>query len=107
MNLGIIISSTTAETNWNALRLANLALENGDTVKIFLMGEGVEYEKKSSEKFNVKEQVQKFISSDRSTLLACGTCLKSRNQESSEVCPISTLKDFYDVVGWSDKLLTF
>jgi uncharacterized protein involved in oxidation of intracellular sulfur len=107
MKLGIIISGTNAERNWNALRLANFALEKGDAVKIFLMGEGVEYEKTSNNKFNVKEQVSKFLSSEKAVILACGTCLQSRSQESTDTCPISTLKDSYDVIEWSDKLLTF
>ena len=39
MKLGIIISQTNSETVWNALRLANFALTQGDMVKIFLVGE--------------------------------------------------------------------
>ena len=56
MKLGIIISQTNPETNWNAFRLANFAIKEGDEVKIFLVGEGVEYEASSSEKYNIKEQ---------------------------------------------------
>jgi sulfur relay (sulfurtransferase) complex TusBCD TusD component (DsrE family) len=107
MKLGIVLSSNHAETNWNALRLANLALEKGDEVKIFLIGEGVEYEKPSSEKFNITEQIQKTIKYKTAEILACGTCLKLRNQQGTDTCPLSTLKDFYRVVEWSDKLLTF
>jgi uncharacterized protein involved in oxidation of intracellular sulfur len=107
MKLGIVLSSNHAETNWNALRLANLTLEKGDEVKIFLVGEGVEYEKTSSEKFNVTEQIQKAIKYKTVEILACGTCLKLRNQQGTDTCPLSTLKDFYRVVEWSDKLLTF
>ena len=107
MKLGVVLSSNHAETNWNALRLANLALEKGDEVRIFLMGEGVEYEKNSSDKFNITEQLGKIIKHKSAVILACGTCLKIRNQGSSETCPISTLKDFYEVVAWAEKLLTF
>lgn len=60
MKLVIIISTPNAETNWNVFRLANFALRQGDEVKIFLIGEGVEYEKGSSEKFNIQEQVENF-----------------------------------------------
>ena len=48
MKLAIILSTNNTETNWNALRLANIALSKGDIVTIFLLGEGVEYEKNSS-----------------------------------------------------------
>jgi len=61
MKLGIILSTKNEETNWNALRLANLALSKGDTVSIFLISEGVEYQLASSPKFNIKEQVEKLF----------------------------------------------
>ena len=39
--------------------------------------------------------------------LACGTCLKLRESEGSEICPLSTLKDLYEIVRDSDRLVTF
>ena len=107
MRLGIIISQTNPETNWNALRLANFALKQGDEVKIFLVGEGVEYERSSSEKFNIQEQIAEFLKSKKAKILACGTCLKSRNQEANNTCPMSSMKDLYELVQGSDKILTF
>lgn len=107
MKLGIIISQTNAETVWNTLRFANFALKNGDEVKVFLIGEGVEYEKNSSEKFDIREQVAEFLRSDKSHILACGTCIKSRNQEATVTCPMDTMQDLYTIVYESDKILTF
>jgi|SRR3989344_6262417 len=107
MKLGIIISQTNPETNWNAFRLANFAIKEGDEVKIFLVGEGVEYEASSSEKYNIKEQTAEFLKSDGAKILACGTCLKSRNQEASNACPMSSMKDLYELIQESDKILTF
>ena len=107
MKLGIIISQTNPETNWNALRLANFAIKEGDEVKIFLVGEGVEYEASNSEKFNIQEQVAEFLKSEKAKILACGTCLKSRNQEATNSCPMSSMKDLYKLVQESDKILTF
>src|SRR3989338_11406150 len=107
MKLGIIISQTNPETNWNAFRLANFATMQGDEVSIFLIGEGVEYEQSSSEKFNIQEQVAEFLKSEKAHILACGTCLKSRNQEATNTCPMSTMKDLYALVQESDKVLTF
>ena len=107
MKLGIIISGTNAETNWNAFRLANFSLKQGDEVKVFLIGEGVEYESASSDKFNVKEQAADLVKSEKSKIMACGTCLKSREQESTATCPISTMKDLYELVRECDKILTF
>jgi len=89
------------------LRLANFAIKEGDEVNIFLVGEGVEYEQSSSEKFNIQEQVAEFLKSEKAHILACGTCLKSRNQEATNTCPMSTMKDLYALVQESDKILTF
>lgn len=102
-----MLSTTQAETNWNALRLANLALKKGDEVSIFLLGEAVEYEAGNSEKYNIKQQVGTFLQSDKAKLLACGTCMKLRQKESTQTCPMGGLEDFYSLVATSDKLLTF
>ena len=107
MKLGIIISQTNPETIWNALRLANFSIKQGDKVKIFLIGEGVEYEASISEKFNIQEQTAEFLKSDKAEILACGTCLKSRNQEATNTCPMSSMKDLHELVQESDKILTF
>ncbi len=107
MKIGIIITQTNPETVWNVFRLANFALKQGDEVKIFLVGEGVEYEASSSEKFNIQEQVAKFLTSDKAQILACSTCIKSGNQEATNTCPMNTMKDLYALVQESDKILTF
>lgn len=107
MKIGIIISQNDPETVWNALRLANLALHKGDTVTIFLTGKGVEYECLSFPKFNIKEQVKKFLQSENAKILACGTCMAVRKQDSSQECPAGGIKDLYNLISESDKVLTF
>jgi len=106
MKIGIVISSNDAETCWNAIRYANFALGQKDEVKIFFMGKGVEYQKVSTDKFNTVEQAEKFMQSG-GTIYACGSCIKSREQASSQMCPISTMNDMYDIVKESDKIVTF
>jgi uncharacterized protein involved in oxidation of intracellular sulfur len=106
MKIGVIISSNDAETCWNALRYANFCLEQRDEVKVFLTGKGVEYQKISTEKFNTIDQAEKLLQSG-GKILACGTCIKSRNQEGNEMCPINTMKDMYDIIKESDKVVTF
>ncbi|OGC18623.1 sulfur reduction protein DsrE [candidate division WOR-1 bacterium RIFOXYC2_FULL_37_10] len=106
MKIGIIISSNDAETCWNALRYANYSVSQKDEVKVFFMGKGVEYQKVSTDKFNTIEQADKLLKSS-GRVYACGTCIKSREQEGSEMCPISTLKDMYEIVKESDKVVTF
>jgi uncharacterized protein involved in oxidation of intracellular sulfur len=106
MKIGVIISSNDAETCWNALRYANFCLGQKDEVKVFLAGKGVEYQKVSTDKFNTIEQAGKFLKAG-GKIYACGMCIKSRQQEGSEMCPLSTMKDMYDIVKESDKVVTF
>lgn len=106
MKLGIILSHTEPETVFNALRLANYSLKQGDTVNVFLMGKGVELDQINDARFNVREQAQAVLAAG-GKFLACGTCLKLRESKGSEICPLSTLKDLYDIVRDSDRLVTF
>jgi len=105
MKLGIIISQTEPETVWNAYRLGTFALEQGDSVKTFLLGRGVESEIEHP-KFNVRAQVTKYVEAG-GEIYACGSCMKSRQMDSRDTCPLSTMKDLYDIVNKSDKVLTF
>jgi len=105
MKLGMIITQTEAETVFNALRLALYSLEQGDDVRIFLSGKGVEIDQIEDPKFDVKDQAQKVLDGG-GQFLACGACLKLRKSEGSEVCPLSTLKDQYEIVRDSDKVIT-
>jgi sulfur relay (sulfurtransferase) complex TusBCD TusD component (DsrE family) len=106
MKIGLIISNTDPELVWNALRFTNTAILGGHQAKIFLLGAGVEIENiKSQKKFNVQEQLQKFNELS-GTMLACGTCIKSRQMQFA-LCPISTMKDMLKIVEESDKVMTF
>ncbi len=106
MKLGIIIETKELEKSWNAMRFAVTAKKNAHEVKVFLMGEAVEIENLTHEKFDVAAQITAFHEAG-GELLACGTCLKSRNLEGSEVCPISTMIDCVKLVEWADKVVTF
>jgi len=106
MKMGIIISTNDAETCWNAFRFGNFSLNNKDEVSIFLLGKGVECEQVSNKQFNIIEQAEKFLDSG-GKIFACGTCLKQRNSAGSNLCPISTMKNMYDIIKESDKVVTF
>jgi sulfur relay (sulfurtransferase) complex TusBCD TusD component (DsrE family) len=105
MKLGMIITQTDPETVFNALRLALYSLEQGDEVRIFLSGRGVEIDRIEDSKFDIKGQAQKVLNAG-GQFLACGTCLKLRNSVGSEICPLSTLKDHYEIVRDSDRIVT-
>jgi len=101
-----MLSNSNAETNWNALRLANLALGKGDGVSTFLIGEGVEYGKHSSPRFDIQNQVERFLESG-GKILACGTCMAVRKQGSTKECPQGGIEDLYNLIVESDKVITF
>ncbi len=105
MKLGIIITRPDPETAFNALRLALYSLEQGDEVGIFLSGRGVEIDTIDDPRFDVKEQARKVLDAG-GEFLACGACLKLRQSEGSEICPLSTLKDQYELVRDSDRVIT-
>jgi uncharacterized protein involved in oxidation of intracellular sulfur len=105
MNIGIVLQSNDPETVWNALRLANTSLNAKHTVKIFLLGKDVELEQIRSDKFDVHSVVKAFLE-NKGELLACGTCLESRNT-GSQICPVSNMGNLLKIVEESDKVLVF
>lgn len=106
MKLGIIIETKEYEKAWNAFRFATTSKKNGHEVKVFLMGEAVECEELTHEKYDVAGQVNAYTGAG-GEILACGTCLKSRNMTGTNVCPISTMIDCVEMVEWADKTVTF
>lgn len=105
MKLGIIITQTDPETVFNVLRLALYSLQQDDTVRIFLSGRGVEIDQIDNSKFDVKSTAESILRNG-GEFFACGACLKLRHSNGSEVCPLSTLKDHYEIVRNSDRVVT-
>ena len=60
MKVLFIISSDDAETIYNAMRLANVAVKKGDEVSVFMLGKGVLFEECGTEQFNVMREVNRF-----------------------------------------------
>lgn len=107
MKIGIIIETKEYEKAWNAFRFATTAKKQSHEVKVFLMGEAIECEGLTHEKYNVDEQLRNFVNAG-GEILACGTSIKSRHLENSmQVCPFSTMVDCVNVVVWADKTVTF
>ena len=106
MKFGIILETKEPEKAWNAFRFATTAKKTGHEVKVFLMGGAVESENLTHEKFDVAGQLKAFIEAGGS-ILACGTCLKSRQLSGTDACPLSTMVDCVEMVEWADKVITF
>ena len=106
MKFGIILETKELEKAWNAFRFAATSRKSGHEVKVFLMGEAVECENLSHEKYDVAGQLKVFLESGGS-ILACGTCLKSRQMNGTDACPLSTMVDCVKMVEWADKVISF
>lgn len=106
MKLGMIIYSNEPETVWNAFRMGVFALTQGDSVKAFLLAKGVECQALDTDRFKVTEQMKAFVEAG-GEVLACGTCLKIRQTEGSQMCPMSTMADLYGIIRDCDKVVSF
>jgi uncharacterized protein involved in oxidation of intracellular sulfur len=56
----IILYTDEGETIYNAMRLANVAVQKGDEVSVFMLGKGVLFEKSGTEQFDVMAEIDKF-----------------------------------------------
>ena len=106
MKIGIILQTKELEKAWNAFRFGLTALKQEHEVKIFLMGEAVECEGLTHEKYDVGDKLKDFVHFG-GEIFACGTCLKSRNLPETEACSFSSMHDCLNLVLWSDKTVTF
>ncbi|MFB6108548.1 MAG: DsrE family protein [Haloplanus sp.] len=105
MHLGLVVETNEAERIWNAFRLGNTALDADHAVEVFLLGEGVEAPDVETEKFNPPGLMRKFVR-DGGELLACGTCLDSRNLAADDLRPRATMADLLELVEGAHEVLT-
>ena len=104
MKLGIIIPRSDPESVYDTLRLAVYALKYGDEAKVFLSGAGVEIDRiKTHGSCPTTGPGSLEL---RRTLLACGSCLKLRESQGSDTCPLSSMSDEYEIIRESDKVLS-
>ena len=103
MIIVFIITTDDAETVYNAMRLANIAVGKGDEVSVFMLGKGVLFEQISSEQFNVLEQVNQY----KGNMYVWGVCMKAHGLVGAKVCPIGYMNDLYELVIEADKVITF
>ncbi len=109
MKVGIVIYCNDPETVWNAFRFGNFTLATGDEVRVFLIGKGVDCvqcDSLDTGKFKVSEQLQTLIRTG-GKVFACGTCLEIHQLKAPNTFTVATLKDMYEIVKESDKIVTF
>lgn len=107
MKIGIILNTSEPETVWNCFRFGNEALKSSHSVKVFLLGKGVEAENTKGAKFPYIEGIIKKFVKNNGAILACGTCLQIRDRDASSLCPAFAMADMLKIVEESDKVLTF
>ena len=106
MKISIILNTNEPETVWNAFRFGNEALSKNHTVKMFLLGKGVEIENVKDDKFPLLEGSVKKLIKNNGAISACGACLKIREKEIG-ICPVSAMEDMLKIVEEADKVLVF
>jgi sulfur relay (sulfurtransferase) complex TusBCD TusD component (DsrE family) len=106
VNFAVIVTTHDAETAWNAFRFAVKALDSGHAVRAFLLGPDVECEEIRHDRYDVPGPMRTFAQRG-GELLACGTCLRARQMDGSDLCPISTMQDLVELTAWADRVLTF
>jgi len=106
IKVGIVLTTDDPETVFNVFRLANFSADSGDTVSVFLLGKGVMLDRIKDGKFGITAQVRRFLGNGQK-IMACTTCLKFHQSGGSEICPLSTMQDLYDLIRASDRILTF
>ena len=60
MKVLFIICTDDGETIYNAMRLANVGVNKGDEVSVFMLGKGVCFERAGSVDFDVMGQINQF-----------------------------------------------
>jgi len=75
-----VTASNDPETVWNAFRFGNYEVNEGETVRIFLLVKGVQSESLDTEQFQITEQMRSFVEKGGAAA-ACEISLKIRTQE--------------------------
>jgi uncharacterized protein involved in oxidation of intracellular sulfur len=73
---------------------------------MFLLAKGVEVVETDHDFFDISATGKEFIDNG-GKMLACGTCLKIREQEEIEICYVSTMSDRLSMIEECDRLLSF
>lgn len=102
------------ELSYNGLRLAgSLAKKDGETVKVFLMGDAAACAKKGQKVpqgyYNIEVMV-KNIAGKKVDIGVCGTCMDARGLIEDDLIDgtkRSTLEELTEWTQWSDKVLVF
>ncbi|OGS45591.1 MAG: hypothetical protein A2539_07130 [Elusimicrobia bacterium RIFOXYD2_FULL_34_15] len=106
MKLGIVVYSGNSEAVWDAFRLAYFAVKSGDSVKMCLLGKGLDPEFINNKKFNSLEKMHMFTDNYEKDY-----SYNTYQDEPEAIVPdmehTSTMKDLHEIMEESDKVVTF
>ena len=106
MKLGIVVYSSDAETAWNAFRFGSFALKQGDAVRVFLLGKGVESESLHTEQFSVRIRCR-HSSTLGAAILACGRASNCDSREALNFAHSRRSRICTRCVRDSDRVVSF
>ncbi len=96
---------------WNAVRVANKALEMGGEVRIFLLNDGVWNAHMSFAMAQIDTYALLVHALETGAKLrACGTCIDRAHIDVTDMLPdaiVSTLPDLINWIADSDRIVTF
>ncbi|WP_456464815.1 DsrE family protein [Desulfurobacterium sp.] len=90
----------------SAMKFANIAVDAGNEVKVFFLGEYFDTKIINAEEVNLKERMESFLEKG-GQLYTCGTCIVIEKYVDTGACPLSTMEDLYEIVEWADKIIHF
>ena len=105
MKFGIILYSNDPETVFQAFRLGIYSLNKGDEVNMFLLAKGVECEDLDNDHFLITPEIRNYLDLGGKTY-SCTSCMRIRQKESTEACPLSKMEDIYKIIAESDRVIS-
>ena len=106
MKLGIILTTKDYEMIWNALRVATEAKNRNHEVRVFLMGEAMDLENLTHNKFDVMAQISSFISAGGKFIVRGEIPIDIKTKEAEKLVS-SAMNNCIEVIEWADKVVTF
>lgn len=115
MSVTLIINASPygTELPYNALRLAEALLVNGEWVELFLMGDGIHTARRGQDPRSAHASLEAMLMGlvERGVIVAaCGTCCQTRGVEEADLIEgvsIATIHDMAALVTKSDRTLSF
>ncbi|WP_457567970.1 DsrE family protein [Desulfurobacterium sp.] len=106
MKLAVIIGTDKIRRIRSAISFANIAIEDGNEVKVFFLGECFDTRIIDAEEVKLKDRMEKFLKAG-GQFYTCGTCIVIEKYVDNGACPLSTMEDLYEIVKWADKTVHF